>query len=207
MHFSEREGRERRSRHGRQRAHAAREITLGETSAGARRVEPGVNVFPVWLKSEMIYSRAQTDPFSPPSFLSRRRDTASSGTRFLFPSGGPRFRPRSSSRDWIYYLQFLDHSSAQRDPPLSPFSPRPFPPSCLRFRCTHRRTVDRSVIFTGRFGRQPSLLHDESFLHAFRFSSFRPTPSFALFSVPMFRDFSFIPVDRLVHDNEIVAQL
>lgn len=81
----------------------------------------------------MIYSRALR------SLLSRRfshADTASSGTRFLFPSRGPRFRPRSSSRDWIYYLQFLDHSPTAT--PLFPLPP--FPPSRLRFRCTRRRT-------------------------------------------------------------------
>lgn len=44
----------------------------------------------------------------------------------------------------------------------------------IRFRCTHRRTMNRSVVFTGRFGlgRYPSLQHDESFLHAPRFSPF-----------------------------------
>jgi len=104
--------------------------------------------------------------------------TAFSGTRFLFPSRDPIPTSILSSRDWIYYLQFLDHSSAIPVPPL--------PPSRLP------SVFDAPIVepwvsriywpFRARL-RHPSLLHDESFLRASRFS-FSDPPFFTLF---MFR--------------------
>jgi len=54
------------------------------------------------------------------------------------------------------------------------FSSRLFHPLAFHSFSMHPSPMDRSVVFTGRFGlgRYPSLLRDESFLHASRFSPF-----------------------------------
>lgn len=82
--------REKRSRRGwwRRRAHAAREITLDETSAG-RRVEPG-EYFPglIKIRNDLFPG---CDPFSP--HRSRRLRPPALDSYF---HPGIRFRPRSS---------------------------------------------------------------------------------------------------------------
>lgn len=167
----------------------------------------------------MIYSRILRYPSS------LRTASTTRPTRALDSYFHPeiRFRPRSSSRDWIYvyYLQFLDHSPASFPSTLSRVSP---PTLFVR----HPRLLGLPSVFDAPIA-EPwvsryllvvsasvatptrSLLHDESFLRAPRFSPFSVDPSsvFALLAVPVFapRYFSFVPVDKLVRDNEPVAQL
>lgn len=140
------------------------------------------------------------------------------GTRFLFPSRDPIptsiFVPRLNllpavSRSQLGILSLLSFPRPSylptlfvhpRTPParLPSVFDAPIAESCLvgRIYWSFRpRTPPAGYCTTNRF----SALS--------RFFSFRSFLSFCPFSVLMPRDFSFVPVDRLVRDNELVAQL
>ena len=77
----------------------------------------------------------------------------------------------------------------------------------IRFRCTHRRTMGQSYLLAVSGSASPPLATTRRIVSPrFSFFFFRSS-LFYPFYVSMLRDFSFIPVDRLVHDNEPVAQL
>lgn len=145
----------------------------------------------------MIYSRALRSLLSAVSLTPTPRP----------PALDSYFHPGTSIPTSILISRLNLLPAVSRSQPGSnlSFSSRLFHPLAFHSFSMHPSSMDRSVVFTGRFG-LPLATARRIVSPRFSFFSFRFI-LFALFSVPMFRDFSFIPVDRLVHDNETVAQL